>query len=147
MDQIIAVFGINWKLLLIQGINFAVVLFVLHRYLYRPVLKMLADRQEKIAKGVKDAEEANAALGTARGEARVLVEAAEREARDTELMAKKSAEDTAARILSEADQKKAREVENLKREAEEMKRKAIAESQNEIAKLAILAAEKILKKS
>lgn len=145
MEKIIAVFGIDWKLLLIQAVNFGIVLFVLHRYLYKPVLKLIADRQEKIAKGVKDAEEAHLKLENARGEARVITENAEREARDTELLAKKAAEEKGAAILKETEEKKLREIEGAKKEAEDIKRRAVADSQSEIAKLAVLAAEKILK--
>jgi F-type H+-transporting ATPase subunit b len=145
MEKIIDVFGIDWRLLAIQAVNFGIVLFVLQVFLYKPIMKMLDDRKAKIAKGVKDAEEAGVKLANAEADAKKIVGAAEREARDTELLAKKAAEEKAAEIMHEAEAKRARELEEAKREAAEAKARAIAESQEEIGRLAILAAEKILK--
>ncbi|MBI3685123.1 hypothetical protein HY250_01845 [Candidatus Azambacteria bacterium] len=34
-------FGIDWRLLVMQIINFAILLFILKRYLYKPVMDML----------------------------------------------------------------------------------------------------------
>ena len=33
--------GVNWQLLLFQAINFLILLFLLHRILYRPILRMI----------------------------------------------------------------------------------------------------------
>lgn len=40
--------GINPIQIVVQVINFLILLFVLKRFLYAPVLKMLAERQEKV---------------------------------------------------------------------------------------------------
>ena len=58
MEQLIHAFGIDARLILLQVINFGLLMAVLSYLLYKPVLKVLAERQEKIAQGVKDAEEA-----------------------------------------------------------------------------------------
>jgi len=54
--------GINGKLLLAQIINFLVLLFVLYKFAYGPVLKLLDKRTKKIEKGLKDAEDAQKKL-------------------------------------------------------------------------------------
>ena len=54
--------GINGKLLLAQIINFLVLLFVLYKFAYGPVLKLLDKRTKKIEKGLKDAEDAHKKL-------------------------------------------------------------------------------------
>jgi F-type H+-transporting ATPase subunit b len=54
--------GINGKLLLAQIINFLVLLFVLYKFAYGPVLKILNERTNKIEKGLKDAEDAQKKL-------------------------------------------------------------------------------------
>ena len=62
MDEILEVFGINWKLLLIQSVNFGILLLVLWRFLYRPLVKIMGERQSVIAKGVQNARDAEERL-------------------------------------------------------------------------------------
>jgi F-type H+-transporting ATPase subunit b len=76
MEELIKTFHIDWKLIIAQLVNFAIVLFVLKRYAYGPILKMMTERSEKIEKGVKDAEHAHVKLAEiAEKEKEVLVEA------------------------------------------------------------------------
>ncbi len=53
--NLIAQFGINPVLLAAQAVNFLILLFILKKLLYKPILKVLKDRQEKIAKSLADA--------------------------------------------------------------------------------------------
>ncbi|EKD23625.1 MAG: ATP synthase F0 B subunit [uncultured bacterium] len=76
MEELIKTFHIDWKLIIAQLINFAIVLFVLKRYAYGPVLKMMTERSDKIEKGIKDAEHAHKRLAEiTEKEKEVLVEA------------------------------------------------------------------------
>ena len=43
--------GIQWPKLIAQFVNFAIVLFVLWRFAYKPVFTMLEARRQKIADG------------------------------------------------------------------------------------------------
>ncbi len=52
----VQLFGLNWKLFLAQLINFSVVLFVLWKWVFRPVAKGLADRTTKIENSLAEAE-------------------------------------------------------------------------------------------
>ena len=54
--------GINGKLLLAQSVNFVILLFVLYKFAYGPVLKLLTERTSKIEKGLKDSEYAQKKL-------------------------------------------------------------------------------------
>ena len=55
--EILENLGIDWKILLAQIINFLVILYLLKRFAYRPFLKILRERKEKIDKGIKRSEE------------------------------------------------------------------------------------------
>lgn len=145
MEQIITVFGIDWKLMLAQAVNFAVVLFVLERFLYRPVLKMIDERRKKIEQGVKDAEFASHELQKAETKAHEIISKADIEARGTLLSGKKIAEEKAEKIEKDAEEKRKMMIYGAIKDAEEMKRRAIEESREEVAKLGILAAEKVLR--
>ena len=56
MEAIIEVFGLDTKLLFIQAVNFALLLIILWWFLYRPLARIVGERQQVIEKGVKDAE-------------------------------------------------------------------------------------------
>ncbi|HEY5383337.1 MAG TPA: F0F1 ATP synthase subunit B, partial [Candidatus Paceibacterota bacterium] len=62
MGQVFAAFGIDWRLLLIDSINFGLLLLALWYFLYAPLTKMLEVRRQKVAGGVLDAEAAEAKL-------------------------------------------------------------------------------------
>ena len=62
MQQLVSQLGINWQLLLSQAVNFALLLIVLRIFVYKPVLKLLHDRREKIEGGLMKAEEAEKRL-------------------------------------------------------------------------------------
>ncbi len=48
--------GIDWKLLLAQAVNFLIVLGVLYRFAYRPLVRYLDERSERIALSLREAE-------------------------------------------------------------------------------------------
>lgn len=64
MEQFVTQFGIDWKLMIAQLINFAIVFFVLKKFAYKPILKMLDDRKQKIEEGLSFAEKAKNELAS-----------------------------------------------------------------------------------
>ncbi len=143
--EIAAVFGLNWKLLLIQAVNFGIVLFVLHRFLYRPLLHMIDERRLTIRKGVADAEEAARKLALASDESKRVIREAEVRGNKVLERATVAAKEKEAELLKAAEGRARIEKEEAKREAEATVVQAVEESQHEIARLAVLAAEKILR--
>jgi F-type H+-transporting ATPase subunit b len=63
--EILRNFGFEPVFFVAQIINFLILAAIFKRYLYKPVLKMLHDREEKIAHGLRDAESATKALADA----------------------------------------------------------------------------------
>ena len=49
-------FGIEWRLLVSQGVSFAIVACALYYLAFKPVMAAADKRREKIEKGLKDAE-------------------------------------------------------------------------------------------
>jgi F-type H+-transporting ATPase subunit b len=52
--EIFSTLGINWQLLLAQIVNFGVIMFVLAKFVYRPILKLVDDRREATRKAMDD---------------------------------------------------------------------------------------------
>ena len=50
-------FGVEPVLLLAQIVNFAILLFILKRFLYKPILKVLEERKNKIETSMKQSEQ------------------------------------------------------------------------------------------
>lgn len=145
MQQLLAAFGINWSLLIAQAVNFAIVLVALWYFLYKPVLAMLAKRQEVVTKGVEDAKHAGEMLAGADGQAHARISAADAEAEAIVSAARGSATAESARLLKDAETRAMAIAKDAEARALESAAKAKRESESEIARLAILAAEKILR--
>jgi F-type H+-transporting ATPase subunit b len=61
-ERIATTFGVDWSHLLAQIASFCIVCFVLYRFAYQPVLKMLEVRRQQIALGLANAEQIKAEL-------------------------------------------------------------------------------------
>ncbi|MAZ30287.1 ATP synthase F0 subunit B [bacterium] len=145
MDQLIQAFGIDVKLITVQVINFGILLAALTYFLYKPVLNLLNEREETIAQGIKDAEAAAAAKADAESEKQTILQAAHHEAGEVTARAKAAATEQSDKIVAEAQVKASRVLADAEAAGEERKRVLEQESEAEVAKLAMLAAEKILR--
>jgi len=146
MDQLLEAFGIDWKLLIAQMVNFGVLLVALWFFLYKPVMKTLDERAQKIAQGVEDAERATEKLAGADAEAAKVVAGADEKAVGIVNNARTSANEEKARIVKEAEERAARVAADADARAKEAGAKALRDSEKEIARLAMLAAEKAMRK-
>ena len=145
MEQIIDVFGIDWKILLVQIVNFAVLLGVLWYFLYKPLTTLIENRRAQIIKGVADAERAEAALKDADAKKADILAKASMEAQDIVTASRNSGKAREAEIVKEAQDKYERMMTEAAQKSEEMQREALAKSKHEIAKLVVLGVEKTLK--
>lgn len=145
MQELFSAFGVNWSLLIAQAVNFAIVLVALWYFLYKPVLKVLEDRRQVVAKGVEDAAKSEELLARADGEAESRVLAADTEAEKIVSSAREVAMTEKTRLLKEAEERAAQVAKDADARAFETLAKAKSESERDIARLAVLAAEKVLK--
>jgi F-type H+-transporting ATPase subunit b len=145
MEAIVNAFGIDVHLIIVQIINFTILMGLLGYFLYTPVLNLLREREEKIAAGIKDAEAAAVAKAQAEVEKAAVLTEAHHAAAEVNARAKVTAEVAAAEILAAAETIAHAAKAKAVVEAEQLKAAAIKASEAEIAKTAILAAEKILR--
>ncbi|MEI6358509.1 MAG: F0F1 ATP synthase subunit B [Verrucomicrobiota bacterium] len=66
-------FGVTWQLLISQIILFVIVALALKKFAYAPILDMLEQRRERIAKGLADAEQSRSELANAQAKAQELL--------------------------------------------------------------------------
>ncbi len=142
MEAILTTFGIDWHLLLINAVNFGLLMLVLWYFLYDPVMNMLEERRKKVAMGVRNAEEAAAKLAEVEESRAVVLADAGKEA-DEVLSAARVAGTTKEReLLAKGEAAAATVLRDAEAQAKELKSKAIEESRSEVAKLIVLGIEK-----
>lgn len=99
--EIARTFGVDWPHLIAQIISFGIVCIVLHRFAYKPILKMLEERRQQIEQGLADRERIRAEL--ARTEAQRQEVILQANARATKLI--EEAHAAAARVQEHETQK------------------------------------------
>lgn len=101
VQQIANTFGVDWPHLVAQIISFSIVCFLLHRFAYKPVLRILDQRRQQIAKDVADREKIRLELDQAEADRhRIILQA---EAKATKIV--EEAHAAAARLLEQEMQK------------------------------------------
>lgn len=78
--EILKDFGVNPVLLVAQIVNFLIILFVLKRFMYKPVLDMLKKRENQIRDGLRSAEEGEKKLTEAEKKERQILHTAQERA-------------------------------------------------------------------
>lgn len=145
--EILTQIGIDGKLLLAQVVNFLILLFVLHRFAYKPMLVFLEKRTERIEEGLKNAEEAKKRLDEAsKGEERILATARE-EAKKIVTETREASEKRGQELIAEFERKAERIVEEAQERAKEEREKMFREAKGEIADLVIATTEKVLREN
>ena len=144
MEEIIKTFHIDTKLILAQFTNFAIVFFVLYKFAYGPVLKMLKERTKKIEKGLRDAEESQKKLTEMSEKEREVLVKARKDAQEIIKKAEDQAIKNKEGIIAEANKQAEVLIKKAQLGIEEEKNKVMSEVKNEIAGLVMLATEKII---
>jgi len=130
-------FGVDWWKLISQMISFSIVVFVLNKYAYKPILDVLAERRQKIAEGLANAEESRKQLATAQQEAAAILAKAGVDAQkvidDAKAAAKALQEKEAQRATMEAEQI----VNKAKQAADREHAKMLATLKQQVARLVI----------
>lgn len=142
--EVFAKLGVDWKLLLAQVVNFLILLFVLRRFAYKPMLKFLDDRSKKIETGLRDAKRATEKLSEIEAKEREVLEEARKESVAMIARARESAEKTAEKIMIESREESERVLNETRKKIEAERESMRTDMKQELAGLVLLATEKVL---
>ena len=145
MSQVLSVFGIDWRLLLINAVNFGLVLLALWYFLYAPVMRMLETRREKLAQGVRDADNAARSLSEIENSRAEVLAAAGRDADALAAAARAAGAQKERELMQKGEATAATLMRDASAQAAELQRRSIEESKQEVAKLIVLGMEKAFK--
>ena len=142
-----ALFQINLFQVIVAATNFAVFLALMWTFAFKPVAKMLGDRQARIEQGLKDAEQARKDRESAEQERLAALAEARRESNEILARAQKIAQETRdadiAATRTELERLRSKATEEIEGE----KQKALQELRSEVADLALAAAGKVVGES
>lgn len=143
--EALANLGIDWKLLVAQVVNFVVVLLVLKRFAYQPMLKLLDERTAKIERGLADAKEATQKLAAMEEEEKAILMEARLEAKRILAAAGESAQKRQALSLAETETRVKKLLSESEMKSAEAQKKMLDEAKSELAGTVLLAVEKVLR--
>ena len=139
-----AILGLSLTKFLLHLLNFAILFVALWLILYKPVMKFIRERQERIAKAQQDAADAQAAADAARAEEEERLRTLDVEIEERRAAAEREiAQESAARI-GEAETRAAEIVADAERRANEEADRVIGEAREGIRDAAVALAESII---
>ena len=134
-DQI----GLDWKLFLSQAVNFFILLSVLWAFVYKPVIKIIKERNEKIKTGLQKAEQADVRLKEIDSMGKEKIKKAESES--IEII--KATENRAKILAAELRQKNEEKQKELQKQAEDQLKRQLEENK----KIVLAQAAELVKKA
>lgn len=143
MDQL----GINLPGLISQLVNIVILLIVLRLLLYKPILKMLDDRKQRIQEGLSSADRAVERAAEAEREVQQRLEEGRREGQQHIAQAQEIANRIQADARQQAQSEAQTILERARSEIQLERDAAIAQLRREFADLTIFAAEKVIGQS
>ncbi len=125
-------------------INFLVILAILYKFFYGPVMKFMDDRSAEIANNISEAERGRTEAAALLQEYQDKIAAARDEAQEIISKATKAGEAERTTILAQTRDESAVLLERARQEIQREKEAAITDLRQEVSTLAVMAAEKIL---
>lgn len=139
-----AALGINPGFLLVFGLYFLLVMFVMTRWLYTPVVNLLEARKDKIAQGLEDARVASEARANAEKEVAKITADAQADANRRIAEATERAEKVAGEMRAAADEERVKLLASAREDAAQERNRILADLRGQVAALAIAAANKVI---
>ena len=136
--------GVNGPFLLSQIVNFLILFLALRFLLWKPMLKMLNERKQRIAQGLEDAEQARRDRERAQAEYEERIKQARQEREEILARAAEEGEQAKAETLAQARAQAERIVAEGKETVERERQQMLAELRNQVAALSIAAANKLI---
>jgi F-type H+-transporting ATPase subunit b len=135
------------RTLLLQAVNFLILIAVLHRFLYKPLTQFLANRAEGIRRSLEEAKAAREEAARAKQEFEAQIAAARREASAMRETALKEVEEERQRLLKASRDEAARLVTEARSQIAQEVKRARTELRAEVVGLSLGVAERVIGRS
>ena len=128
-------------------ITFLLLLYVLAKFAWKPLLKMLEDRENLIKSSLKDAEKAKLELESLSQESEAITAKARSEAQSILAESKSAADKVKEDTIAKAKEQAIKIRDDAKKQIEVEKDKAISDIKQEVVNLTLSVAEKLINKN
>ncbi|MEM5815102.1 MAG: ATP synthase F0 subunit B [Candidatus Aenigmatarchaeota archaeon] len=122
MEKLLESFGIDYKILIAQIINFALIFFLLYKFLFNPLKKVIEERRKKIYDGLKKWQESEKLIRRVKKLRSVILkkisEEREKALLEIEEMKRKRLEE----VMQEISDMREKMISNLEKQKETMER-------------------------
>src|SRR5436305_1897142 len=122
---------------------FLIALFVLKRYAFGPIQKVIDERRERIRVALQEADDARAEARRMLEEHRALIGQARGEAEEILSEARRTRESMERRMREETETERQRRLEETRREMQAETQRALEQIRSEVAELTLVAATKV----
>lgn len=136
----------TWGDSLIQLLAFIILLALLKKYAWAPLVKLMKDREEHVASEIESAEKARKEANELLQEYKDLMKNARVEAQQFIENAKKQGESQYKEIIEQAREEAERIKESARLEIQSEKEKAVHELREQVASLSVMIASKVIEK-
>ncbi|MEK7648563.1 MAG: F0F1 ATP synthase subunit B [Patescibacteria group bacterium] len=145
--EILTSLGVDWRLLVAQLVNFAILFFALYKLLYKPLLALLEKRTAKIEKGLADADAAEEKLKLTDQTYKQIVLKAKKEAEKILEEASALAEQHRQETVKQTREEVKRVVTQAKTRIEQEKQQMLEDAKKDIVDLVVQASASIAQTS
>lgn len=144
--EVLKALNFDFTTFILMAINLVIVIGFLYKFLYQPVGRILAEREEKISGSLEAAAKAKEEAQALLAQYQEQIARARQEAQELVSRAAKLGEDMKEQIVGEARDEASKLINRAKAEIEGEKAKALAEIRGEVATMVIMAAGKVIEK-
>ena len=138
-------FGVEWDILVSQGLMFVILALILYKFVFKPVIKTADERRLKIAQGLEDAQKARESLLECEKQCSQKISAAAAEASAIIAKTRDEAKSMLDKAAAQASEKAEEAMEKAKLEIASERERMKAELKAELSALVVKTAESVLK--
>ncbi len=143
LENILHSFGVEWPLFIAQLIVFLIVMIILKKYAFGPIIQVLEERRRKIAESMANADKIKKDLSAAQARQQAVLDDANAQAQKMIAEARTSADAVRARLEQEANAEAERIVARAREAGELETARMKADFQREAGRLVVLTAQKV----
>lgn len=138
--------SIDFWTLIFTWVNLIILFLLVKKLLFKPVKKMLAERNEQVEKLYTDAETAVSKANEMKNDYEQKLSGAKEEAKNIVSQANRTAEQNCEKMIKQTKEQTDKMVERALAQIENEKRAAGEEVKNEVASMAVMVAQKVIER-
>lgn len=144
MESLISTFHIDTRILISQIVNFGIVFAVLYFFAFKPIIKIMGERSDKIEKSLEEAKEIERKLAEADIKQKEIITEAKRQANLVMEDVSARGEEKKAEMVAKAKEEIGQLINSEKAKMARDKAETLKELKKEVADLVVLTVEKLL---